>query len=105
MGRIYKKFVVSTAAGRSSSKAKVDSGADQTILSLKVAKQLGLDVCRAPLATMRSVGDGRILGVKLAAKMEVGEHVASLTPLVPLYRRKSNRSLEKINRNRNHNGH
>lgn len=105
MGRLTKRFTAKTAEGSATGSAKVDTGADQTILGLKKAKQLGVDVCTAPIASMRSVGDARILGVRLPVDLRVGEREATVVAFVPLYRQRKSGALEPVRRDRNLIGH
>ncbi len=83
MGRVLKKTSFRTKQGAITSRAKVDTGADWTILDVKAAKALGLDVCTAPDAVMKTAA-GRLVGVRMPTRVGIGRYSAVVNVFVPL---------------------
>lgn len=105
MGKIIKRFTVSSTNGRSSGMAKIDSGADRTILGLHHVRKLGYDICAAPNAVMRSVGDGRLLGATVPVRLRIGRKEGVVQAFVPLFRRGKRGTVENVRKTRTLIGH
>ena len=87
MGRIYKQITVENlrTQGKATAKAKVDSGADMTLVRRDVGEQMGLDLEYDLPIAIGGVG-GRVLGFQVPAKVTVGRSSAKLKVAVPIGR-------------------
>lgn len=87
MGRIYKQFTVENllTRGTASAEAKVDSGADVTVVRRDVGEQIGVDIQTALPIAIGGVG-GRVLAFEVPAKVTVGRSSAQLRVAVPIGR-------------------
>lgn len=87
MGRIYKQVTLENlrTQGKATAKAKVDSGADVTLVSRDVGEQIGLDLENDMPIAIGGIG-GRVLGFEVPAKVTVGRSSAQLKVAVPIGR-------------------
>lgn len=86
MGRIYKSFMVETPRGKAKSEAKIDSGADITLVRRDVGKKIGVDVDNGGEPIVIGGLGGRVLGFEVPAKVTIGQASAQLKVVVPFGR-------------------
>jgi hypothetical protein len=87
MGRIYKQITVENlrTQGKATTKAKIDSGADVTLVRRDVGEQIGLDLENDMPIAIGGVG-GRVLAFEVPTKITVGRSSARLKVAVPIGR-------------------
>ncbi len=87
MVRIYKQITVENlrTQGKATTKAKIDSGADVTLVRRDVGEQIGLDLENDLPIAIGGVG-GRVLAFEVPAKVTVGRSSARLKVAVPIGR-------------------
>lgn len=85
MGRIVKRFVAQTGTGAITGRGQVDSGADQTVLSAKLACRIGLDPARPGDAEVYVAEGTRVVGFALPVTITVGARRATVEAFVPSY--------------------
>src|SRR5207249_11502875 len=83
----YKQITVESlrTQGKAKAKAKIDSGADVTLVRRDVGEQIGLDLENDMPIAIGGVG-GRVLGFEVPAKVTVGRSSAQLKVAVPIGR-------------------
>jgi hypothetical protein len=87
MGRIYKRFTVENprTRGKARAMAKIDSGADVTLVRREVGEQIGVDIDNDEPIAIGGIG-GRVLGFEVPAKVTIGRSSARLKVAVPIGR-------------------
>jgi len=83
MGRILKPFTATTPGHRVAGVARIDTGADRTVLQPALARQLGFDPDSAPEGAVWGVGRTRVPGHYFRARISVGGAETELEVFVP----------------------
>ena len=96
MGRIVKSFTARTASGKVTGEAKIDTGADRTIIAYPLACRLGLDIDTAPRAAMSTAGGHRLVGFSLKADIQIDSRRARVDAFVPLGTLGSDNNFRKV---------
>jgi hypothetical protein len=85
MGRITKPFSAKTRVGKVSGEARIDTGADRTLIAYPLACQLGLDTATAPGSVMSSASGQRMIGFSLDTYIQVDARKARVRAFVPMF--------------------
>lgn len=85
MGRIIKRFSAKTSKGAVKGSAKIDSGADSTILRFDAACELGLDTKNDKIGAMRAADGGRLTGFYIPIKLRIDARQAEIEAFVPVF--------------------
>ncbi|MFA6094224.1 MAG: aspartyl protease family protein [Elusimicrobiota bacterium] len=86
MGRLVVPVVLVYGEKSVRTEAKVDTGADQTLITISDAERLGIDVCKGELQTVGGLGGGKVAGRVFDIEIWAAERRAVVRILVPTHR-------------------